>query len=144
MERLLRDGGDLDSMDRSLLDYNASAVGAANGKATMSNGSITSPTQPRSPPLLLNVNGDGGGSGNEAAMTAPPPPYDEGGGSSDTLVDAAAAASSASHAPHGQEWISLSFTLFSYPLFTHSHLPHKRAHFGLHSEILAADTVIRY
>ena len=78
----------------------------------MNNGSITSPTLP--PLSLPNVNGDGGGSGDQAAMA--PPPYDEGGGSGGGIVLAdaaavAAAASSASHAPHGQEWISLSFTL---------------------------------
>ena len=88
MERLLRDGGDLDSMDRSLLDYNPSSsspsvpanCAAANGKAAMNNGSIaaTSPTLPPPQPQLPSLNGDGGGGvGDQAAMA--PPPYDEDG-----------------------------------------------------------------
>ena len=89
MERLLRDGGDLDSMDRSLLDYNpssspsipANCAATANGKAAMNNGSIaaTSPTLPPPPQAQLpSLNGDGGGGGDQAAMA--PPPYDEDGG----------------------------------------------------------------
>jgi hypothetical protein len=69
MERLLRDGGDLDSMDRSLLDYNPAASGASravsavpeNSKVSMNNGSITSPTSP--PPLSgagLTASSNGG------------------------------------------------------------------------------------
>ena len=101
MERLLRDGGDLDSMDRSLLDYNpssspsipANCAATANGKAAMNNGSIaaTSPTLP-SPAQLPSLNGDGGGggSGDQAAMA--PPPYDEGGGGGGVTAAAAPSA----------------------------------------------------
>ena len=109
MERLLRDGGDLDSMDRSLLDYNpaaaapAAAVNAATGcgvtTAAMNNGSVTSPSLPQSPPRSLpSVNGGGGGGGgNQVAMA--PPPYDEGCSGVKWEADAAA----------GQDWISLEF-----------------------------------
>ena len=72
MERLLTDGGDLDSMDRSLLDYNG-----VNSKPV--NGTVTSPMSDLNVSLLGNGNGSANGgmngsttNGNGVTPTATP------------------------------------------------------------------------
>ena len=106
MEQLLRDGGDLDSMDRSLLDYNAmKSVNAVKCGNSPGNGmQITSPTAMVSsqlPPPIQQVSNHS--SSFNPALTPvtppvspcsplPPPPLLQGNGqgnlTSDLLMDA--------------------------------------------------------
>ena len=75
MEHLLRDGGDLDSMDRSLIDYNPAA---AKVLSASSNTSVTtSHTQQVSSatshaPQSSNVNGHVTGESSPPLLPAPP------------------------------------------------------------------------
>ena len=75
MEHLLRDGGDLDSMDRSLIDYNPAAAKALSASSNTS--VTTSHTQQASSatshaPQSTNVNGHVTGESSPPLPPAPP------------------------------------------------------------------------
>ena len=60
MEHLLRDGGDLDSMDRSLIDYNhAAKVLSASSHSVTTTGAGHAPTGHTHSASSSNVNGHG-------------------------------------------------------------------------------------
>lgn len=67
MERLLTDGGDLDSMDRSLLDYNGINNGVNCSKP--GNGTVTSPMSDLNVSLIGNGNGSANGAGGMNGST---------------------------------------------------------------------------
>ena len=77
MDQLLRDGGDLDSMDRSLIDYNLSKglnVGTSGGNVNNLNGhKADSPPLPAPPSNNLTV-GLGGASISVSPATPIPSP----------------------------------------------------------------------